>query len=143
MNILFINACVREGSKTLALCRQYLKRYPADEITELTLNDMKLHPLTGASLEKRNLDLKSGNISSPAYDLARQFASADEIVIAAPYWDLLCPAVLKIYFENISVVGISFGYVNNIPTGFCRAEKLTYITTAGGYIPETVLCGFI
>ncbi|MBQ7193498.1 MAG: NAD(P)H-dependent oxidoreductase [Synergistaceae bacterium] len=63
------------------------------------------------------------------------FASADEIVIAAPYWDLSFPASLKNYVEAINVVGLTFGYgEDGRPYGLCRAKRLVYVTTAGGPI---------
>ena len=59
------------------------------------------------------------------FELARQFAAADQIVIAAPYWDLSFPAALKQYFEQINVLGITFAYTpEGVPKGLCRARKL-------------------
>ena len=58
-------------------------------------------------------------------------------MIAAPYWDLSFPAYLKIYIENICVVGLTFDYLSDGTSKTrCKAKKLTYITTAGGVIPE-------
>ena len=43
------------------------------------------------------------------------------------------PALLKQYLEQISVVGITFKYSENgVPVGLCRADRLFYVTTAGG-----------
>ena len=72
------------------------------------------------------------------FRLARQFQQADVIVIAAPYWDLSFPAVLKAYLENIYVTGLVSEYgADGIPHGLCRAKKLYYVTTAGGpYLPD-------
>lgn len=68
---------------------------------------------------------------------AREFRKADEIVIAAPYWDMSFPASLKCYLEAVSVVGLTFHYLpDGTPEGLCRAQRLTYVTTAGGYIGE-------
>ena len=77
-------------------------------------------------------------------NLAKQFAAADEIIIAAPFWDLSFPAALKQYFEQINVREITFFYApEGIPTGLCRAERLTYITTAGGdFFPEEYGAGY-
>ena len=65
---------------------------------------------------------------------AGQFANADEIVIAAPYWDLSFPAILKAYLEQITVAGITFEYADGRPRGLCKAKHLTYVTTSGGPI---------
>ena len=82
---------------------------------------------------------------APVFDLARQFAEADEIVIAAPFWDLSFPAALKQYFEQINVPGVTFFYTpQGIPKGLCRAKRLTYITTAGGdFLPEEYGAGYV
>ena len=59
----------------------------------------------------------------------------DVIVIGAPFWDLSFPAALKLYFENVTVSGITFEYSEKgRPVGKCNAKKLYYITTSGGYI---------
>ena len=56
-------------------------------------------------------------------------------MIAAPYWDLSFPAALKNYIEAVNVVGITFAYTEEgIPYGLCKAERLIYVTTAGGPI---------
>ena len=64
---------------------------------------------------------------------ARQFATAERIVIAAPLWDLSFPAVLKVYLENIYVTGIVTKYdENGQPVGLCRAKELYFVSTSGG-----------
>jgi len=79
------------------------------------------------------------------FDLARQFAAADTIVIATPFWDLSFPAVLKQYFEQINAIGITFKYTEEgYPVGLCKAKKLYYVTTAGGMLfPEEYGFGYI
>ena len=129
-NILFINACVRPKSRTAELSRHLLNRLNG-EITEVNLYKEGLLPLCNKDIEKRTLH----NISGRELEYAKQFASADTIVIAAPFWDLSFPAVLKLYFENVPVSGITFEYSENgRPVSKCRAKKLYYITTSGGYI---------
>lgn len=131
MKILFINACVREGSRTLVLAKALLEKMEG-EITEIELDRENIPPLNGALLEKRETLLRQGRTDDPMLRYARQFAEADEIVIAAPFWDLSFPAVLKIYLEQVTASGITFSYCNGQPRGLCRAKKLTYVTTAGG-----------
>jgi FMN-dependent NADH-azoreductase len=58
-------------------------------------------------------------------------------VIAAPYWDMMFPAVLKNYLENILVSGITFCYSDQgRPQSLCKAKALHYVTTAGGFIGQ-------
>jgi FMN-dependent NADH-azoreductase len=43
--------------------------------------------------------------------------------------------MLKQFFEQINVLGLTFTYSETgIPTGLCKADKLYYVTTAGGPI---------
>lgn len=104
------------------------------EITEVNLNLENIKPLNRTTLQKRERLLREGELDDPMFRYAKQFAAADEIVIAAPFWDLSFPAKLKIYMEQITVSGITFRYINGRPSGLCRAKRLTYITTSGGPI---------
>jgi FMN-dependent NADH-azoreductase len=93
---------------------------------------LALNCLTSEVLALREQLLKENNLEHDLFKLAKQFAAADKIIIAAPFWDLSFPAILKVYMEQISVPEITFGYENDIPVGLCKAEKLLYITTRGG-----------
>lgn len=131
--ILFVNACVRENSRTLDLSKTVLEKLNTG-YTEMNLQKISLQPLNRESLEKREKLVLQGNFSDKMFSLAKDFAAADKIVIAAPYWDLTFPALLKIYLEQITVCGITFEYKKGIPHGLCNAKTLIYVTTAGGVI---------
>ena len=131
--ILFINACVRENSRTLELARCILDKLNG-EMGEINLEQENLKPIDGNVLEKREHLAAEHNFSDGMFRYAKEFAAADTIVIAAPYWDLAFPALLKIYLEQITVSGITFRYKKGIPHGLCRAKRLIYVTTAGGII---------
>ena len=133
MSILFINACVRKDSRTLVLAKNVM-RDMSGEIVELNLNSENIEPLNTELLEKRDSLLTDGSLDDDMFRYARQFAEADEIIIAAPFWDLAFPAKLKIYLEQITVSGITFRYIEGCPSGLCKAKRLTYITTSGGPI---------
>lgn len=133
MSVLFINACVRDNSRTLAIARKVLENYDC-EIEEVVLNDLNISPLNKMLLSKRENLIKNNELNNEFFKLANQFSKADEIIIAAPFWDLSFPALLKTYFENITVSGITFCYNNGKPEGLCSAKKLTYVTTSGGKI---------
>ena len=130
--VLFVNACVRPQSRTFALARQVLEKL-GGEITEVSLCRENLAPLDWAQLERRNKLLAEQDFSAPMFRHAVQFAQADEIVIAAPYWDLAFPASLRVYFEHVTVTGLTFRYApEGTPVGMCNAKRLIYVTTAGG-----------
>lgn len=132
--ILFINACVRVQSRTKRLAEHLLARLNGT-VTELRLSELPLCPLDEGVLERRHEASVSGDFSDSLFSLARQFAAADCIVIAAPYWDLSFPAALKLYLETISVSGVTFTYTESgMPQGLCRAQRFYYVTTAGGVI---------
>ncbi len=136
--VLYMDACVREErSRTRKLAERFLRGYershPEDNITRLDLARMELAPQTPELLRERDRLWRAGRLDHPLFDLARQFAEADKLVIAAPFWDLGFPALLKIYLERISVNKITFGYgEDGGMLGLCKAERLLYITTRGG-----------
>ena len=142
--ILLINACVRKASRTKRLADRFLSE-KRQSITELNLSDIEYPNVDEEFLIKRDSLIAEGDFDNPMFALARQFADADEIVIAAPFWDLSFPASLKQYFEQINVLGITFRYTpEGIPQGLCKAKKLTYITTAGGdFFPEEFGFGYV
>ena len=138
--ILFINACMRgeEVSRTWRLAQAFLeacrKQNPDFVIKERNVLEADLPVLTGALAEKRDQTFRE-NPQDPMFDVAYEMAAADLVVIAAPYWDLTFPAALKVYLEWCSILGITFHYTQEgKQEGLCRAEKLVYITTAGGII---------
>ena len=135
--ILYINACVRKDSRTDRIARALLNKL-GGAYEELRLPDLNIRPLDEERLNKRTQLIESGQFGDPMFDYAAQFAAADTIVIAAPFWDLSFPAILKTYLENIYVIGVVSEYgADGKPYGLCKAEKLYYVTTAGGpYTPD-------
>ena len=150
MKVLFVNACVRSESRTYRLAEKVLQKL-GGEVTEVNLEQENIAPLTSHTLEKRSKLVAEKKYDDDFFRYARQFAEADMIVVAAPFWDFSFPALLKCYIEAISVVGLTFRYTEKGPVGMCRAtgeplglckaRKLYYVTTAGGFIPEEN-CGY-
>ena len=130
--LVYINACIRgEESRTGKLAAAMLEvlgeRY---DITEINISNMDLGCITAEEFVGRK---KNG---IPAEDLhyGNLIAQADRIVIAAPFWDMSFPAVLKVFIEHMCAPGLTFKYN---PDGsihkICKAEKILYITTRGGF----------
>ena len=141
--ILYINCCARQESRTHRLAKAVLQKL-GGEYTELKLYKENLRPLDSKSLNRRTELIERGDYSDKMFDYAKQFASADTIVISAPYWDLSFPAPLKTYIENIYVTGIVSAYnEKGMPVGLCGANELYYVTTAGGPYDPTFSYGYI
>lgn len=134
MELLCIDACisVNAPSRTKTLCDHYLAQYdsPAWHMTRLPLEDLPLSPVTTADLADR---MEQGE-PELRLRLAKQFQAADRIVIAAPYWDLSFPSILRVYMEQVMTAGVTFRYTETGAVGLCRADKLVYITSAGGFV---------
>lgn len=142
--ILYVNACVRKNSRTKLLAEKLLARL-GRPIEEVRLEEISFPVFNEAFNDRRDRLIAQGDFQDPLFDLARQFSEADTIVIAAPYWDLSFPAMLKQYLEQITVVGLTFKYSEEgVPVSLCRAKKLFYVTTAGGnYVPDDYGFGYV
>lgn len=132
MNILYINSAVRSDSRTAVLAEHILSKLSGN-ITEVKPHEMSLPKVDEQFISKRSAACASADFSDDIFLPAKQFAEADIIVIAAPFWDLSFPAALKQYFEQITVTGLTFTYSEEgFPIGLCRAKSLYYAATAGG-----------
>ena len=142
--VLYIDVCVRGDSRTWKLGEALLSRLDGD-VVRVNIGEMKFDITDEAFLKQRDSLIAKRMFDDDSFKLARQFAKADTIVIAAPYWDLSFPAALKQYIEKINVLGITFEYTaEGYPIGLCKADKLYYVMTAGGnYVPEEFGYGYI
>lgn len=136
MKILVVDACVRGNmSRTRRLYEALLEKHTKDnEIEILRLAEKELKPLTAEDTAIRSERVNDGQWTHEMFYYANQFKNADCIIIAAPYWDLSFPSVLKIYIEHISVAGITFGYEGAECVGYCKANRLIYLSTCGGFV---------
>ena len=136
MTVLFVNAAFRENSRTYVLAQQYLSTL-IDEIETVNLGEEDIRPLQKALLEKYCKDSRNHEFGDEMYRYAKQFAEADEILIAAPFWNFGLPAVLHDYLELVCTQGLTFD-LDKVGEYYslCQAKKLVLIMTAGGYVPE-------
>lgn len=136
-NILYINSCVNiEKSRTSQLANYYLQQQTSN-IKTIYLEQLQLKPLDSNSLAQREEKINNKDFSSPIFDLAKLVKDADKIVIAAPFWDLSFPAMLKTCLEHICIKDLTFYYgPKGIPQGLTKVEEVVYITTSGGYIGD-------
>ncbi|MBQ3766409.1 MAG: NAD(P)H-dependent oxidoreductase [Bacteroidales bacterium] len=131
--LVVIDACIREEeSRTRRIAAPIIqvlaKRY---EIVRYDLTEMPMEPLT----PRTYADRAAGIIPEWALEAARTIAAADRILIAAPFWDMSFPAVLKTFFEHTSLFDITFTDNGHSCVGLCKCEKVMYVTTRGMNIP--------
>ena len=134
--LLFIDCCVRgEKSRTKKLGQAFLGAVDQGKyhITVVDPVAEGMLPQTGAFFDQRERLLERGALDHPRFRYAHQFSQADVVVFAAPFWDLSFPAILKIYIENVSVDGITFGCNAQGLYGTCQGSRMIFLTTRGGY----------
>lgn len=132
--LLLIDCCVRgKDSRTRKLTNAFLEGLDRKKfhVTEISPESEGMLPLTGANFARREKLVEEGELDHPRFHYARQFAQADVVVFAAPMWELSFPAILKVYIENVSVKGITFGHDTDGLFGSCRGSRLVFLTTRG------------
>ena len=137
--VLFINSCARPNSRTLFISKYLLNRFSSSEyeIETLNLETEGLFPLGKRTLQMREKFIIDRDFSHLMFEYAKQWAAADYIVIAAPYWDLSFPASLKNYIEQITIPHLTFKYVEACKAqGLCNCKKLFYVTASSSPIVD-------
>lgn len=141
VKVLFVNACVRgKASRTLELAQVFLdtlrRELPDAKVIEQDLTAMGLCSVDMETLGHKEALCDQYAWHDPLFAPAVTFQQADAVVIAAPYWDMSFPSILKVWVENMYVRNLTFKYVNDQPVGLCIGKEAVYITTAGSHIGE-------
>ncbi len=143
--VLYITANVKrvEDSCSLtvgeAFINEYKKNHPTDTVTHIDLFNHKIASLNGmiiaclfGAVKKEDLDPVNKSQFEILEKNVAEFLGADRYVFAIPLWNLGSPAVVKAYFDNISIVGKTFKYTATGPIGLLQNKKAICIQAAGG-----------
>ncbi|HEY8891711.1 MAG TPA: FMN-dependent NADH-azoreductase [Clostridium sp.] len=139
--ILYIKANAKpEGtSRTFKISDKFIEEYrklnPNDEIITLDLYKEGIGFLTEDGISLHRPAPGEGK-NHPVLKYAYQFAEADKYIIAAPFWNLSFPAIVKAYIDYVCVTGITFKYTANGPVGLCGGKKAVHIVGRGGAYSE-------
>ena len=68
---------------------------------------------------------------SSRYEIECIDVNAAGLLPVTPFWDMSFPAVLKTFFENMSLFGVTFTDNGETCIGLCQCKKVMYITTRG------------
>lgn len=127
--LIVIDACMRdEASRTKKILNPIVvelgKKY---EIETITLDGDDYRAVGRKVLAERC----HGYVPEEIVEQAKRIAAADRIVIAAPFWDMSFPAILKVFIESMSLFNIMFKDCGTHFEGLCKCKKLLYVTTRG------------
>ena len=138
MKLLTVDCCISQRgdtSRTRALLGAFsgafCAAHPDAETETVFPAALHLEPFTPEMLSRRDALAAARQFDAPVFRLAQQFRRADAIVVAAPFWDLTFPAVLRTYIEYISANRLTYHYDAEGCHGDCRARWLVYLTSAG------------
>ena len=127
--LMVIDACMRDGDSRT---RRILEPLVAELGKRYEIETVRLDGGDYAAVGRKVLaERSSGYVPEETVALARRLAGADRIVIAAPFWDMSFPAILKVFIENMSLYNITFKDSGTHFEGLCRSEKVLYVTTRG------------
>ena len=139
--VLFVDCCIRrEDSRSKQLADHFiaeLQKTGKYEVEPLCLMDENLSYFSDGFFLQRERLLAEGKLDHPRFRYAHQFAAADKIVIAAPFWDLSFPALLKVYIENLCVDSITFHTDEHGLHGLCKADHMVFLTARGAIYTDS------
>ncbi len=139
--VLFVDCCIRrENSRSKQLADHFiaeLQKTGEYEVDTLCLMDENLSYFSEGFFLQRERLLAEGKLDHPRFRYAHQFAAADKIVIAAPFWDLSFPALLKVYIENLCVDSITFHTDEHGLHGLCKADHMVFLTARGAIYTDS------
>lgn len=136
--VLYLKANAKEDSESRTFkiseifIEEYKKNHPEDEIITLDLYKENIEFLPFGHLNELHGADTEKDREHPILKYAYQFVESDKYVIAAPFWNLSIPAILKAYIDYIAVPGVTFAYTANGPVGLCHNKKGIHIVTRGG-----------
>ena len=132
--IIYVNSIIRkEESRTKRVIDGILDGV-MDKVTikEIDLNTLNLNPYNEVSYEKK---VKNGT-EDVFYNLSKEIAESDGLIIAAPFWDMSIPAMLKSFLEKISLFEVMFVSDDKQCNGIAKCPFMYYVTTRGMNIKD-------
>ncbi|MGD9807201.1 MAG: FMN-dependent NADH-azoreductase [Deferribacterales bacterium] len=149
--VLYVKCNMKDSnsSRTIAISDEFIKnfseKHPDAEVEELDLFSCELPGLDkdifnawgmlqqGKGFDELS-DIQKHKLARVG-ELTEQFMSADVYVFSFPMWNLSCPAEMKKYIDNITIVGKTFRYTEKGPIGLLndKPRKAILVSTYGGF----------
>jgi FMN-dependent NADH-azoreductase len=127
--IIYVNAIIRKDeSRTKRLADGIISSIKEEvELKEINLNELPLTPYN----EKTYEDKVNNGTEQLFYDLSKEIADSDGLIIASPFWDMSFPALLKSFLEKISLFEVMFVSDDKQCNGIAKCPFMYYIVTRG------------
>lgn len=149
--VLYVKCNMKDAtsSRTISISDYFIKQYsetcPDTEITELDLFTGNIPGIDkdvfgawgqlqqGGSFDSLS-DVQKQKLARIS-ELTEQFMAADRYIFSFPMWNLSCPAEIKKYIDNVTIVGKTFKYTEKGPIGLLndKERKAVIISTYGGF----------
>lgn len=143
------NARGLESSRSLVVSEYFLEQYkennPDVEVEELDIFDTDIPRLDKEVFAARETLQGGGEFSqlsssqqgklAKMNELIDQFMAADRYIFSFPMWNLSCPADVKNYIDNVTIVGKTFHYTPQGAVGLLndKDRKAVVISSYGGF----------
>jgi FMN-dependent NADH-azoreductase len=146
-SLLIIKSSVAgDQSKSGQLANDYqaiwLENNPGGTVTVRDVGTQSLVPLDAATVgayftpaEQRSEAQQP--LLTQSDTLIAEIQAHDDIVITAPMYNFSIPSQLKVYFDSIARVGVTFKYTETGPVGLLTGKRALVITSRGGMYTES------
>lgn len=137
-NVLLIHSSVfGEKSQSLALARDFLKRYPHRSLVERALSPQTMPHLDGETFAAMGAPadaLTGAQRTAVALSdtLIAELEAADTIVFALPMYNFSIPSTLKAWIDHVARRGRTFRYSEQGPEGLLKGKKVFVLVARGG-----------
>lgn len=122
-----------------AFKNRYASAYPETTFVELDIYEENIPDLDKALLDSLTRQKKGEVLSDEEQSrlndfngFAEQLLEVDKVVIANPLWNMFLPSRLLMWINALNVVGKTFRYTAEGPTGLVKGKKLLHIQANGG-----------
>lgn len=132
--IYYINSLIRKDeSRTRKLANKILDGIKDEvELIEINLSDLDINPYNEKTYEVK---VQKG-VDDYYYNLSKDIANSDGLIIASPFWDMSFPSLLKTFLEKISLFDVMFISNEKECVGIAKCPFMFYIVTRGMKIEE-------
>ena len=125
MTIAVIDSTIRKESRTREIMNNVLNHFKDDiDFKIYNINEYELIPTNMSNFDQKGSE-------EFFFELSKEIASMDGMIIAAPFWDMTYPALLKVFLEKLSIPNVMFLDGTKEVVGLSNNKFMLFLTTRG------------